>query len=68
MLARFLFVVALSVLNYVMWQIDKESRNMKKVIFSLILATTMLSGCATLSDTTDSACNSVVLDWLCGDS
>ena len=41
---------------------------MKKTMISLIFAAVILSGCATLSDTADNACDSVVLNWLCGDS
>ena len=46
----------------------KERRIMRKTMISLIFAAVMLSGCATLSDTADSACDSIVLNWLCGDS
>ena len=41
---------------------------MRKTAFALIAAVVILSGCATLSDTTDRACDSVVLNWLCGDA
>ena len=56
----------LSVLN--LRALYKENCFMRKTMISLIFAAVMLSGCATLSDTADSACNSVVLNRLCGDS
>ena len=46
----------------------KEKKIMRKPVFALIAAAFILSGCATLSDTTDRACDSVVLNWLCGDA
>ena len=46
----------------------KEKKIMRKTVFALIAAAFILSGCATLSDTTDRACDSVVLNWLCGDA
>ena len=46
----------------------KEKKIMRKTAFALIAAVVILSGCATLSDTTDRACDSVVLNWLCGDA
>ena len=46
----------------------KEKKIMRKTVFALIAAVFILSGCATLSDTTDRACDSVVLSWLCGDA
>lgn len=41
---------------------------MRKRLFALMVVALLLSGCATLSDSADRACDSVVLDWLCGDS
>ena len=46
----------------------KEKKIMRKTVFALIATVVILSGCATLSDTTDRACDSVVLNWLCGDA
>ena len=46
----------------------KEKKIMRKTALALIVAVVILSGCATLSDTTDRACDSVVLNWLCGDA
>ena len=46
----------------------EEKKTMRKTVFALIATVVILSGCATLSDTTDRACDSVVLNWLCGDA
>ena len=46
----------------------REKKIMRKTAFALIAAVVILSGCATLSDTADRACDSVVLNWLCGDA
>jgi uncharacterized protein YceK len=41
---------------------------MRKTAFALVVAVMILSGCATLSNTADQACDSVALSWLCGDA
>lgn len=47
---------------------NKEKRIMRKTAFALVVAVMILSGCATLSNTADQACDSVALSWLCGDA